>query len=165
MQQIELITVRVHGHSKTRIQTVGPWVRIPLTFSWCWYRQCLCDRLIPRQRTPNTCLKDPQFQKLLFRSNRSDIITHQNCSTRRLYPHTYIKAELADVKDGQQPGRAMVDMNSRRSLTAEAQIRSQASRCRICGGQTGIWSRFPPSTSVTSCHYHFPKAPHAFIGL
>lgn len=64
MLQTELVTIRVHGHSKTRIRTVEPWVRIPLTFSRCWYRQCLCDRLIPRQRTPKTCLKDLQFQKL-----------------------------------------------------------------------------------------------------
>jgi len=78
---------------------------------------------------------------------------------------TYIKAELAGVKDGQQPGRAMVHAVSRWSLIAEAQIRSQAIRCRICEGQTGTWSGFPPSTSVTSCQYPFPKAPHTFIGL
>jgi hypothetical protein len=159
-QQIELITIRVHAHSRSRIRTVGPWVRIPLTFSRCWYRQCLCDRLIPRQWMPNgSPVSEVTFPFEQVRQHNPSKL--QDTSPISIY----IKAELVDLKDGQQTSRALVHAVSRRSLNAEAQIRSQSSRCGICEGQTGTCSRFHPSTLVTSYQYHFRKAPYTFTGL
>jgi hypothetical protein len=60
----------------------------------------------------------------------------------------------------QQFGRAMVQAVSRRSLTAEAQVRSWVSPCVICGGQRGTGTGFfPPSTSVFPCRFHSTGAP------
>jgi hypothetical protein len=43
-----------------------------------------------------------------------------------------------------QIGRAMAQAVSRRPLTAEAWVRSRVSPCRICGGQNGTGTGFPP---------------------
>jgi hypothetical protein len=56
-------------------------------------------------------------------------------------------------------GRAMAQAVSRRPLTAEARVRSLASPCEICGGQSGNWTGFSPSTSVLPCQFHSIGAP------
>jgi hypothetical protein len=38
---------------------------------------------------------------------------------------------------------------SRRPLIADARVRSQVTQCEICGGQSGIGTRFSPSTPVS----------------
>ena len=35
----------------------------------------------------------------------------------------------------------------------------------ICGGQSGIWTRFSPITSVFHCQYHSTNAPYLLIYL
>jgi hypothetical protein len=39
-------------------------------------------------------------------------------------------------------GRAMVQVVSRRPLTAETRVRARVNPCGICGGQSGHWDRF-----------------------
>jgi hypothetical protein len=56
-------------------------------------------------------------------------------------------------------GRAMAQAVSRRSLTAEAWVRSRLSACGICGGQSGTRTGFSPSTSVFSCQFLSTGAP------
>jgi hypothetical protein len=51
-------------------------------------------------------------------------------------------------------GRAMVQVVSRRPLTAEARVRSRVNPCGICGGQSGSGTGFSPSSSVFPCQYH-----------
>ena len=53
----------------------------------------------------------------------------------------------------------MAQAVSRRSLTAEARVRSRVALCGICGGQCGTWTGFSPSTSVFLCPYHSTGAP------
>jgi hypothetical protein len=55
-------------------------------------------------------------------------------------------------------GRATVQAVSRRSVTAEARVRSHASPCGICGGQSGTRTGFSPSTSVFFCKFHSTDA-------
>jgi hypothetical protein len=45
-------------------------------------------------------------------------------------------------------GRAMTQVVSRRTLTAETRVRSRVSPCGICGGQSGTGTGFSLSTSV-----------------
>jgi hypothetical protein len=47
----------------------------------------------------------------------------------------------------------MAQAVSRRPLTAEARVRSQVSRCGICGGQSVTGTGFSPSTSVFPCQF------------
>jgi hypothetical protein len=54
----------------------------------------------------------------------------------------------------QLQGRAMAQAVSRRALTVEARVRSRASPCGICGGQSGTGTGFSPSTSVFPCQFH-----------
>ena len=56
-------------------------------------------------------------------------------------------------------GRAMAQAVSRRPLTAEEQVRSRVSPCRICGGQSGTGTDFSPSTSAFPCQFHSTGAP------
>ena len=53
----------------------------------------------------------------------------------------------------------MAQAVSRRSLTAEARVRSRVALCGICGGQCGTWTGFSPSTSVFLCQFHSTGAP------
>ena len=43
---------------------------------------------------------------------------------------------------------------SRRPLTAETRVRSQASQCEIGVGPSGTGTGFSPSTPVSTCQYH-----------
>jgi hypothetical protein len=45
-------------------------------------------------------------------------------------------------------GRAVTQAVNRRPLTAEPQVRARVSACGVCGGQSGIGTVFPPSSSV-----------------
>jgi hypothetical protein len=56
-------------------------------------------------------------------------------------------------------GRAMAPAVSRQPLTAEARVRSRVSLCGICGGQSGTWTGFSPSTSVFPFQFHSTGAP------
>ena len=56
-------------------------------------------------------------------------------------------------------GRAMARAVNRRSLTAEAQVRSLVSPCGICGGQSGNGTDFSPSTSVFPCQLYSISTP------
>jgi hypothetical protein len=47
----------------------------------------------------------------------------------------------------------------RRSVTAEAPVRSQVNPCGIFGGQSGNGIGFSPSISVLPCQFHFTGAP------
>jgi hypothetical protein len=57
--------------------------------------------------------------------------------------------------------RAMAVAVRHRPLTVETWARSQASPCKIYGGQSGTVTGFSPSTSVFPCHYHFTNAPYS----
>jgi hypothetical protein len=54
---------------------------------------------------------------------------------------------------------AMAQAVSSRPLSAEARVRSRVSPCGNCGGQSGTWTGFSPSTSVFSCQFHSTGAP------
>ena len=54
----------------------------------------------------------------------------------------------------EEEGRAMTQAVSRRYLTAEARVRSQAGPCEICSGQSGIGTGFSPRTSAFPCQHH-----------
>jgi hypothetical protein len=56
-------------------------------------------------------------------------------------------------------GRAVAQAVSRRSLTAEARVRSQVSSCGICSGQSDTRTGFSPSISVFPCQFHSTGAP------
>jgi hypothetical protein len=45
----------------------------------------------------------------------------------------------------------------------QAQVRSQARQCEICGGQSGTGTGFALSTSVFPCVYYSTKALFSFI--
>jgi hypothetical protein len=46
----------------------------------------------------------------------------------------------------------MVQVVSRRALTAETRVRNRFNACVICGGQSGTGTGFSPSSSVLPCH-------------
>jgi hypothetical protein len=48
----------------------------------------------------------------------------------------------------------MVQVISRRPLTAEARVRARVNPYGICGGQSGTGTGFCPSSSVFPCQYH-----------
>jgi hypothetical protein len=73
------------------------------------------------------------------------------------YTRLFTLSNTADSK--QECGRAMAQAVSRRPPTAEARVRSRVSPCGICGGQSGIWTGFSPSTSVFPCQFHSTGAP------
>jgi hypothetical protein len=58
--------------------------------------------------------------------------------------------------------RVMAVVGSRRSVTAEAQVRSQASACEICIGRIGIGTGTSPSTSVLPCGYQYNSGPYLY---
>jgi hypothetical protein len=60
-------------------------------------------------------------------------------------------------------GRAMAQVVSRRSLTAEARVRAWVNPCGICGGQSGTGTGFSPSSSVFPCHYVIPPSLYKLI--
>jgi hypothetical protein len=53
----------------------------------------------------------------------------------------------------------MAQAVSRRSLTAEARIRSRVNPGGICGGESGTGTGVSPSTSVFACQFHSTGAP------
>ena len=57
--------------------------------------------------------------------------------------------------------RSMTQEVSRRSLTAEARVLSQASPCEICDEQSVTGTGFSPSTSVFSREYNFTSTPYS----
>jgi hypothetical protein len=59
--------------------------------------------------------------------------------------------------------RAVAQGVSRRHLTVEAQVRVQASPCRICVGQSGIGTDFSPTPSVFPNQYHVAVAPYSGV--
>ena len=70
------------------------------------------------------------------------------------------------LRSGENPQScATVQAASRRSLTVEARVRSQACRYGFCGGQSVSVTGFSPSTSVFPCQYHSTNAPYSFILL
>jgi hypothetical protein len=53
----------------------------------------------------------------------------------------------------------VVQALSRRPVTAEARVQSQARPCGICGARSGTGLRFFfPSSSVLPCQYHSANA-------
>jgi len=65
-----------------------------------------------------------------------------------------------------QKGCAVAQAVNRRLLIADARVRSQASLCEICGGQSGPVAGFSPSSSVFLCQYHSSHAPiHIYLLL
>jgi len=62
-------------------------------------------------------------------------------------------------------GLSVVQAVSRRPLTAEARVLSQASFCEIFGGQRGLGIDYSPRTSVLPCQYHSTDGPYPFIHL
>jgi len=45
-------------------------------------------------------------------------------------------------------------------ISPKARVRSLIRPCEICGGQSGTWTRFSPSTSRFPPHYHSVSAPY-----
>jgi hypothetical protein len=76
------------------------------------------------------------------------------------FKSTPVLHSAAVVKDSD-----MAEVVGRRSLTAEARVRSHSIPCGICGGQSGSGTMFSPSTSVFPCQYHSTNAPYSFIHL
>jgi hypothetical protein len=64
-----------------------------------------------------------------------------------------------------QKGCSVAQVVSCWLLVAEARVPSQASPCKISGGQSVIGTGFSPSTSVFPCQYHSTIAPYSFIHL
>jgi hypothetical protein len=62
-------------------------------------------------------------------------------------------------------GCAMAKAVSRRLHIAEAQVRSQAGSCEICGGQRGTGTGFSPNTSVFPCHCYSTNALYSYALL
>jgi hypothetical protein len=60
-------------------------------------------------------------------------------------------------------GRAMAQVVSRRSLTAETLVHVEVSPCEVCGGHSITGTDFSPSSSVFSCQYHSTIALYARI--
>jgi hypothetical protein len=85
----------------------------------------------------------------------------QNCTNNRCRRRTkaIIWNSFYSLWLNHTQGRAMVQAVSRRPLTAEARVRSRASPCGICGGQSGTGTGFSPSTSVLPCQFHSTGAP------
>ena len=57
----------------------------------------------------------------------------------------------------------MAQADSRRNLTMDARIQSQARPCEIRGERSGTRTAVSPSTSVLPCQHHSTGAPHSFI--
>jgi hypothetical protein len=53
----------------------------------------------------------------------------------------------------------------RRPLTAEARISSQASPCRVNGGQSGTETRFSLNVLVLSRQYYSANSPYSFVDI
>ena len=71
------------------------------------------------------------------------------------------------VERSNRPGyRAMAQSVSRRHITAEVRVRSQASPCGICGGQSGRTGSLPPRPDYFdfSCQCHSSN-PYTFSHL
>jgi hypothetical protein len=52
----------------------------------------------------------------------------------------------------------MVQVVSRRPLTAEARVRARVNPCGICDGQSGNGTGFSPISSVFLCQYIIPPS-------
>ena len=57
----------------------------------------------------------------------------------------------------------MYQADSRRRVTAEGRVRSQAGQCGICGGQSGSGAGSATRISVFSCQNHSTGASRSFI--
>jgi len=56
-------------------------------------------------------------------------------------------------------GCVVAQVASRRPVTAQTQVRSQANRCEICGGQSASGTGVTATTLVFPCHYHSTNTP------
>jgi hypothetical protein len=60
---------------------------------------------------------------------------------------------------------ALAQAVSRRSVTAEARVRSQADPCGICGGQNSTQTGFSRSNAVLPYQYHSNNTPYVHISF
>jgi len=58
--------------------------------------------------------------------------------------------------------RSKAVVGGRRSVSAESQVRSQASTCEICSGRTGIGTGTSPRTSVLPCGYNYTSGLYVY---
>jgi hypothetical protein len=66
--------------------------------------------------------------------------------------------KLNRYSNSRSEGRAIAQVVSRRSLTAEARVRAPVNPCGVCGGQSGTGTGFSPSSSGFPCQYIIPPS-------